>query len=166
MLSYDPTDFSMISPSKDGVNHICVSKGATTELGRKLDMGTRRPFHHPEDGFFESFIGWWLGRCNGKKEVFRSMHHENLMLTAAHDSNSDSDVWKDAVVAMKPSIMSDPELGMLLRNNPLPLYLYHVHRWNVCKISGQADEAIVPVTWFTPYIEVLNKISADYKAGL
>lgn len=153
-MMFSENDYSIVDIKKDGETHIRISKDAATEMGRKLDPGMRRPFVHPTDGPFESFIGWWLWKCNGGSDVFRKLHQDNLMMTAMHDNNPSSKDWDDAVDAIKASILTDKELASDLRNNKLPFYLYSVHSY-VDKEGSHST--IVPVTWYTPYISALEK---------
>lgn len=148
----------MLKSSDDGINHICVSKTGKTSLGRSLDMGARRAFKHPTDGLFESFIGWWLWRSNGRKEVFRSIHHDSLMMTAAHNTNPELNIWDDAVVALTASVTADPYLAGALKHSKLPFMLYHVATY----MDGDTQkESIIPITWFSNYIDVINKVKAN-----
>ncbi len=146
----------MISPAKDGIDHINIYSKAQTRLGKLLSNWADIPFTHPEDGRFATIESYWYWLKLAGHPAREQLRHlkgwpaKELGRSLAPDSTPLSLEGREKIKqAIRLKIAASDELRSLMKANKLPYKHYYVYS-NVVR-EPTSDK------WLVDFITELTK---------
>lgn len=144
-----------IDPNNDGIDHIWLSSEASTELGRLLYIGARRPFVDPKWGQFDSVYAFWVWNDGGQLDSLRSLHHDNMIRSSLAGMHSNPGSWSEVIEVLKRSVYQDARLQQMLKESTLPFAVY-----DKIQFQGRSEPTIYPLhdrEWYVRAVEDLRR---------
>lgn len=138
----------MFDPNEDGKTHINVYSKGKTFLGRSLSNFAFSPFHHPEDGVFNSVEGYWYW-LSCKDDNLRKLSgwkaKEYGRKVGAKDWLKDDEFKRKIKLAIEAKLQRWGQVRQLLQSCSLPLTHYYCYGGKVVNVP-EAD-------WILEYLE-------------